>query len=275
MDETGWNLYSRQFAVEFDLPEVNTPVKTLIIASTPRCGSHMLGHSVIETGSLGVPFEYCNSVNIQAWKNRLQTKNTLETLRKVMKFRTTKNGIFSIKLHFEHTHEFSSFKDLLNFFPDPHFVLIEREDALMQAISFAKAKQTGVWISGQTGNGRDSSYDFNLVDVCLQTIIKERSSWHYELAKHGCHSMHIEFKDVYLNLTEQIIRISKFLGVHLEPSRIPKTPPTRKQSSSNEGTIWKEKFLKDVFLNDIERKIPVRRKENLFWKFKTILSKLR
>ncbi|MGL4237186.1 hypothetical protein [Tabrizicola sp.] len=51
-------LYQKQFSDELDQPPVLWPQTTVLIASTPRCGSHMLGHAMAGTGLLGVAISY-------------------------------------------------------------------------------------------------------------------------------------------------------------------------------------------------------------------------
>ena len=70
------NLYHAQFSDSLDLPAVSGPERSVLIASTPRCGSHMIGHAMAGTGLLGVPFEYCNPANHAAWMRRLDKNLT-------------------------------------------------------------------------------------------------------------------------------------------------------------------------------------------------------
>ena len=41
------HLYEDQFSEEYDFPRLEKPTKILIIASTARCGSHMLEHALL------------------------------------------------------------------------------------------------------------------------------------------------------------------------------------------------------------------------------------
>ena len=47
------HLYQDQFSETHDLPVINKPSKVLIIASTGRSGSHMLGHALHQTNCFG------------------------------------------------------------------------------------------------------------------------------------------------------------------------------------------------------------------------------
>ena len=95
-------LYDDQFRVDNDFPFFQHPKKTLIIASTGRSGSHMLGHALMKTKSLGCPLEYLNPSNLPKWNKRFNTNNLEDTLNKIKHHRTSTNGVFSIKMHYTH-----------------------------------------------------------------------------------------------------------------------------------------------------------------------------
>ena len=68
------HLYKEQFLEEHDYPRVSKPTKVLIIASTERCGSHMLGHALHNTHAFGFPLEYANPANLKKWKEKSAKK---------------------------------------------------------------------------------------------------------------------------------------------------------------------------------------------------------
>jgi LPS sulfotransferase NodH len=51
---TNWN----QFGAAYDFPDFSGAFRNYLIASTPRCGSHYLGHLLRATGRLGSPLEF-------------------------------------------------------------------------------------------------------------------------------------------------------------------------------------------------------------------------
>ncbi len=48
-------LYEQQFSLQNNFEKGVDIRKTLVIASTPRCGSHFLGHALHQTGQFGFP----------------------------------------------------------------------------------------------------------------------------------------------------------------------------------------------------------------------------
>ncbi|WP_089676027.1 Stf0 family sulfotransferase [Vreelandella aquamarina] len=71
------NFYAKQFGEDLNFPSFDNveDVRCLVICSTPRCGSHMLGHSLYETGKAGFPLEYLQKNNLKRWSDVLGEKN--------------------------------------------------------------------------------------------------------------------------------------------------------------------------------------------------------
>ena|SRR5690554_247963 len=120
------HLYEDQFSEQRDFVE-STPVKkTLVIASTPRCGSHMLGHLLYQTGAFGFPLEYANPRNLKEWHRRFALEDQREVFRNIQTKRTSPNGVFGVKLHYSHLSIVGGITQLLEDYPDPHFVILTR-----------------------------------------------------------------------------------------------------------------------------------------------------
>lgn len=79
------HLYEDQFSEQYDFPRQDKPTKILIIASTGRCGSHMLGHALHKTNKFGFPLEYANPVNLAEWKKRLEIEELQEVLAEIQR----------------------------------------------------------------------------------------------------------------------------------------------------------------------------------------------
>jgi len=235
-------LYWKQFDPALDVEDAPPPRRTLIVASTPRSGSHILGHMLMATGRLGVPFEYCQPSNLAEWQRRLGSRGLLDTLAALQRRRTTPTGIFAIKLHYDQTRQFGRFRRLLEAFEDPHFVFLRRCDVLAQAVSLAKAQQTGVFIHGQEGTGREAVYDADRIEACLRATVRDNAAWTYALAKHRCPVLTVDFERARTDAAATIASIASFLGVTVPEARLPETPTTVRQSDGGEADAWIRRF---------------------------------
>jgi LPS sulfotransferase NodH len=238
------HLYKEQFSEKYDFPGIDNPKKTLIIASTPRSGSHMLGHGLYQSKKFGFPLEYLNSSNLAEWKKRLKLNTTKEVLRAIQKRRTSPNGVFGIKIHYSHISQLGGFHCLSDFFPNAYFIFLSRKEVLRQAVSLSIARQTGVWISGQTPVNNSPVYDFNVIDKCLREILLDNSSWRYSLAASGSNYIDINYEKARNNLQETIKTIAEFLNIQIDEDEIPIEHVTKKQNN-NMKREWIDRFISD------------------------------
>lgn len=152
--------YGEQFSSQMDLPEFRSQHKTYLIASTPRCGSHFLGHGLMQLGVFGVPLEYLNGGNLRGWKIKFGLNKDLpELLMDIISRRTSPSGWFGIKAHWSQFSPHLRKGNLSAINPIERILFIYRRDLLGQAISYLKAQQTGIWISGAPRKGTEN-YDF-------------------------------------------------------------------------------------------------------------------
>ena len=257
------HLYEDQFSESHDFPRVDKPSKILIIASTSRCGSHMLGHALHKTNSFGFPLEYANPVNLPEWQKRLGIENFHGLLTEIQQRRTSPNGVFGIKIHYDQIKQFGGFHHLMKCLPNAYYILLSRKDVLRQAVSFSIAHQTGVWISGQKPVNDNPKYSFKQINKCLRQTILDNSSWRYILAACGCNYIEMNFDYIRSNLAQSIEEIANFMDVKVNPEKIPKEQVTKKQSNEI-NTDWAMKFLFDFSGSDelLINNEPISKKES-------------
>ncbi|MEM1274449.1 MAG: Stf0 family sulfotransferase [Pseudomonadota bacterium] len=237
------NLYESQFDRKHDVARVGDPVTTVLIASTPRCGSHMIGHAMAATGRLGVPFEYANRANMVEWMRRLGTDTPRATLDAIMQRRTSPNRVFGIKAHFEQIAVFGSIDAFLAALPGLRVVHLRRADILRQAVSYAFAKQTGVWIAGQEATRPKAEFDYGLIERCLTDIAIQNAQWSSAFRDRKLDVLEITYETAVLDVAVAVDRIAAFCGV-LDPGQTLNAPvSTSKQSNRSRTEDWIERFV--------------------------------
>lgn len=239
------NLYQDQFSESLDLSATPHAMKPLLIASTPRCGSHMLGHGMADTGVLGVPFEYLNRANMTEWQRRLGGDTPQETLARIMERRTTPNGVFCLKAHFDQCDMLGGAAALFAHLPGLKVVHIRRADVLRQAISYAIARQTGIWIDGQEAILQEPAYDAAMIDVCLNDIAMQNAMWTSAFAAAGIEPLNIFYESTAENLDRDLTAIGRFAGVLGDTETLATEPRTRRQSKSTRTEDWIARYRAD------------------------------
>jgi len=238
-------LYQDQFSDHYNQARTAAPPRTILIASTPRCGSHMLGHAMTETSRLGVPFEYMNPSNLLEWQNRLDTSSPQETLRALMNIRTSANGVFCIKAHYSHCAIFGGVEAFLSALPNLCVVHIRRADVLRQAISYSIAEQTGVWISGQEQEAETSAYQPKRINRCLNSVATQNANWVTAFRKNNIAPLNIFYEDMEADLQATVDKVARFAGVIDESDSLPTAPRTTRQSSAQRSDEWVARYQRD------------------------------
>ena len=238
------NLYKKQFLTEHNFKKSSAKLKILIIASTGRSGSHMLGHTLHSTGKFGFPLEYFQKNNLNKWKEIINKNNIKDIICSLQDIRTSENGVFSIKIHYSQVKEIGGFTNLQELLPNAYFVFIKRRNILKQAVSMSIARQTGIWISEQLGNGRKPKYDYCSINMELKELLKDNSNWIYHLESSNSNYISLDFEDVRDNLDDSVIKISNFMNIELKDEEIPIIPLTKKQTNSVNDDFL-SKYLSD------------------------------
>ena len=254
--------YEKQFSSELDIPDAPQTQSTLIIASTPRSGSHMLGHALATTGALGVPFEYCNPHWLREWETKLSTRGAEATMAALMTRRTTPNGVFSIKMHYSQAACLGGVAQAVRSFPDPRIVYIHRGDFLRQAMSHMTATQTGVWITGRPKKG-EARYDRAHFDRSLRTLAWEKGGWETYLRQTDLSVMRVRFEEFAADVEGHVRQILGFMGIDPESVPVPQQPETARQSSGRQTDEWIARYLAEGPLYERPARRRLRRLKRL------------
>lgn len=247
------NLYQHQFSEHLDCAD-SDPRRFILVASTPRCGSHMLGHAMAATGLLGVPFEYLNPSNLAEWQRRLGTPTIRETLAALMRRRTTANGVFALKAHFSHTEILGGVQNFFDLFREVSVVHIRRADVLRQAISYSNARQTGVWITGQEAVSDEARFDAEMIGECLNDIAVQNARWDAAFRAAGIRPLGIYYEDAVADIAACVTAIARHAEVIGATETIAAAAVTSRQSHAARTDDWVERYARAV----AKRPSPVR-----------------
>lgn len=154
--------------------------KSYLVIATPRSGSTLLGQGLQASGVAGEPREFFGH-KMAHWMERWNTPEIPGYVAQLQKKRSSSNGVFGAKLlygqllHLEglvrQNPDWAALSrgDLLRrLFPDLHILWATRDDKLRQAISWFKARQTGVWGQGRGAEEPKLGRAWRLGDEPLQ-----------------------------------------------------------------------------------------------------------
>ncbi len=237
---TAWD----QFGPDYDFPEYPGQPMSYLIATTPRCGSHHLGHLLTATGMLGSPLEYFSKGRLRDWREKLAASDTVDLFRQLFRRRTSPSGWFGVKAHWPQFQQIMADEEVCGLFNFRRYLHIERRDRLAQAISWVIAQQSSAWISFHTPND-EPRYDFDAIRNALNVIDAHSADWKQFFATHGIEPLSIIYEDLVATPDATVESVLAHCGLTRDPTLARHTEqPTRQASHRNE--IWAQRYRADI-----------------------------
>jgi|KBSSwiStaDraftv2_1062776.scaffolds.fasta_scaffold100083_3 LPS sulfotransferase NodH len=228
-----------EFGAEYDFPTFSEQPKIYVIASTPRSGSHYLGHLLQATGLLGSPLEYFHPEKKERLLAETQTATLAEAFKELYSHRTSPNGWFGVKAHpwqFVPMMENAEVREAL---PVKWFVCIERRDRVAQAISHEIARQTKSWISF---NKTDCVPHFSARDIKRAIAMMESQviQWREYFQSNEIIPITVYYEDLVADPLGEINRILESFGID-RLSRAPAVSIAKQGTQLNDE--WRLRYL--------------------------------
>lgn len=122
----------------------------------------------------------------------------------------TTNGVFGAKVMW------GSLPDLAPF-PEPRFVWLRRHDRVAQAVSFAKAVQTGHWHHWDPPPQAEPRYRFDEIDALLREVEELDRAWEDWFEREGLKPLELAYEELAADPRAEVIRVLEFLSVDVPP----------------------------------------------------------
>jgi len=126
----------------------------------------------------------------------------------------------------------------------PRIIALSRRDTVRQAVSYAIARQTGVfivdgdWLPRRTPVA-EPHYDFDLILACLRAIEREQAAWERVFASSPRPPHRVMYEDLVERYDDEVRGCLEFLGVD-PPAEIPHPNVQRQATAINDE--WAERF---------------------------------
>lgn len=244
---------------DWDLPACEQPVRSYVVASLPRTGSTLLCRAIWDTGLAGAPKEYLNPMQLRDWELRFGARRYalargpllagvgrirwpaqrlaghLERVRE----RRSSGGWFGLKLHGHHRRRFFSEEGPESVLGPLRWIYLVRPERLDQAISWARAEQTGSWSASQRED-LPPVYSRRRIQGCLDRIEAQERDWEAFFERQGVEPLRLDYQALVDDLEGSVHLVFEHLGLIERPS-IP-AAPTRRQADEL-SALWKRRFL--------------------------------
>jgi trehalose 2-sulfotransferase len=237
------------------------PRRCYVVCTIPRSGSNLLTDGLRATRRAGMPKQFF----LPKFEARYGAELGLDPaadypgyVRGIINTKTTRNEVFGFKLMSWYLDDFlarlrdtRAFGDaptddltlLRNAFPRLRFVHIHRRHKLRQALSTARALQTGLW-KVQEGKTtlREPQFDAELIEQSLREAERQENIWQTFFQRIGIEPFQVEYEELCRNYEGAIRGALDFLQISL-PRGAQIGPPITVRQSDEISRIWEERFL--------------------------------
>lgn len=237
------------------------PRRCFLVCATARTGSNLLTDGLHATRRAGRPKqfflpkfeeEYGDSLGLNAGKD------FAAYVRGVVEKTATSNEVFGFKLMGWYLEEFlqrlrgtsafgkssSSEGELLqNAFPGLRYVQVVRRNKVRQAISKARATQSGLW-KIQSGNEAvaEPAFDPDLITRCLEESEQSENDWEQFFQRNALRPFRVEYEDLCRDFAGTILEVLHFLKISL-PKNFVVAPPSTVRQTDSLSRQWEERYL--------------------------------
>lgn len=205
-----------------NLPEGDDPawpasdgLRGYAVCAAPRSGTNVLCQLLASTGVLGRPLEYFNAPGRRTWDIADYPDDPREQIAAVLRYGRTPNGVYGLKV-------FAFQADALGLpwaatLPDLRFVHLRRRDMLGQALSWARADQTGAYRAAAAPQ-RAPGYDPGLIEDRLRRVATEEARWRLFFARNGVTPLELFYEDVVRSPAGAVRAVADLVGAGETPA---------------------------------------------------------
>src|SRR5438874_12859105 len=237
------------------------PQRCYVVCTIPRSGSNLLTDGLRDTRRAGIPKQFFLPKAKSHYAGELGIDPAVDYaayVRAIVNTKVTRNEVFGFKLMSWYLDDFlarlreghgfgnstTSDPELLrSAFPRLRFLRIVRRHKLRQALSTARALQTGLW-KVQKGKSvlREPQFDAGLIEQSLREAERQENIWHRFFQRIGAEPFQVEYEGLCEDYEATIHRVLDFLQISLPRSaRI--GPPVTIRQADDVSRMWEERFL--------------------------------
>ena len=237
------------------------PRRCYVVCTIPRSGSNLLTDGLRATRRAGMPKQFFLPKFEPRYAAELgldPTCDYAEYVRAIVSIKATHNEVFGFKLMSWYLDDFlmrlrkaRAFGDatahdlglLQSAFPHVRFVRIRRRHKLRQALSTARALQTGLWkVKNGESEEREPQFDAELIDQSLREAQRQEKIWDDFFQRIGVRAFEVEYEKLCQNYEGIIRSVLGFLKISL-PRHTSIGPPVTIRQSDEISRMWEERFL--------------------------------
>jgi LPS sulfotransferase NodH len=217
-----------------------------LICATPHSGSQLFAQLLADTTLAGNPGEFFNPWHMGHAASEFPKRLIYERacVEELMAKHTTPNGVFGVKAHFTQVTNFVGLGRLESLFPTPlRYISLTRKDNVRQAISLARAVQTGQFSSDQP-IAREPVYNNYQIQCCLREVLIQEKGWETYFAERGIEPFRVVYEELVEDRSGSVLNALKYLGVSV-PDDFQVPGPRMQKQADHMTEEWVARFTAD------------------------------
>ena len=237
------------------------PRRCYVVCTIPRSGSNLLTDGLRDTRRAGMPKQFFLPKAESRYSSELGIDPVADYaayVRAIVNTKATRNEVFGFKLMSWYLEDFlsrlrgahsfgnsttSDLELLSSAFPRLRFVRIVRRHKLRQALSTARALQTGLWKVQEGKNvQREPEFDPDLIEQSLREAERQDKLWDDFFRRIGIKPFEVQYEKLCQNYETTIRAVLNFLKIKL-PAGAQVGPPVTTRQADEISRIWEERFL--------------------------------
>jgi len=215
-----------------------------MICAVSRSGSTYLCELLASTLALGNPNEYFNTAGRRRRMGPSYPADRFAQIDIIRTIGATSNGIYAVKVIGPQLARIASSIDPFRDLPNLSFVRIHRRDILGQAISLARARQTGRFITSDQQRGAPA-YSQGQIRHAIQSIRQQEAIWDETMARLAAQPLVVAYEEILSDAQHVVDRIATHMGVAM-PVPIDRTLITLSVQRDEQSVEWRERFLAEA-----------------------------
>lgn len=245
------------------------PVRSYVLACTPRVGSHLLADALTATGIAGNPREWLprftaeNAPRTPLDRMKLVTQPPAAVppdpeaeaahIRRVLEVGTSENGVFALVVHwpvlqdaarrlqaFLEMEESAPHRVLSAAFPNLSYLWLRRRDKVAQAVSWYKAIQTGSFLGRHAGEAEPLRFDEAKIRYLLSAITSFENAQASYFSSNGLNPLVLYYEELTAEYVQTVRSVLDYLGLDADGVDIAR--PTREKYADAQSQEWIEQF---------------------------------
>jgi LPS sulfotransferase NodH len=237
------------------------PRRCYVVCTIPRSGSNLLTDGLRDTRRAGMPKQFFLPKAEARYGAELGIDSAADYgayVGGIVNTKITRNEVFGFKLmswyldHFfarlREAHSFgnsttSDLELLRSAFPRLRFIRIVRRHKLRQALSTARALQTGLWKVQEGKNMlREPEFDPDLIEQSLHEAERQDKLWDDFFQRIAVKPFEVEYERLCQDYEATVRAALNFLKIKLPPgARV--GPPVTTRQADEISRMWEERFI--------------------------------